>query len=52
MQKQYSHLLVIFKLVITGLPSIILVVLGTVNLQFWGALVPISLQLVLGIVAA
>ena len=31
--------------------SIILVVLGTVNLQFWGALVPISLGTFLGIVA-
>ena len=52
MQKQHSHLLVIFRLVLTGLPSIILVVLGTINLQFWGALLPISLQLVLRIVAA
>ena len=52
MQKQHSHLLVIFKLVLTGLPSIILVVLGTINLQFWGALLPISLKLVLRIVAA
>ena len=43
---------VIFKLVISGLTSIILVVLGTVNLQFWGALVPISLGTFLGIVAA
>ena len=42
---------VIFKLVISGLTSIILVVLGTVNLQFWGALVPISLGTFLGIVA-
>ena len=43
-----SHL----QLVISGLTSIILVALGTVNLQFWGALVPISLQSVLRIVAA
>ena len=32
-----SHL----QLVISGLTSIIWVVLGTVNLQFWGALAPI-----------
>ena len=32
--------------------SIILVVLGTVNLQFWGALVPVSLQSILRTVAA
>ena len=43
-----SHL----QLVTSGLTSIILVVSGTVNLQFWGALVPISLQSVLRIVAA
>ena len=44
---------VIFKLVISGLPSIILVVSGQlVNLQFRGTLVPISLQSILGIVAA
>ena len=43
-----SHL----QLVISGLTSIILVALGTVNLQFWDALVPISLQSVLRIVAA
>ena len=42
---------VIFKLVISGLPSIILVVSGQlVNLQFRGTLVPISLQSILGIV--
>ena len=40
------------QLVISGLTSIILVFLGTVNLQFRGALVPVSLQSVLGIVAA
>ena len=38
------------QLVISGLTSITLVALGTVNLQFWGALVPISLWLVLRIV--
>ena len=47
-----SALTVIFRLVIAGLTSIILVVLATVNLQFPGALVPISLRPVLGIVAA
>ena len=46
-----SAVTVIFKLVISGLTSIILVVVGTVNLQ-WGALVPISLRSVLRIVAA
>ena len=47
-----SSLTVIFKLVISGLTSIILVVLGTVDLQFQGPLVPISLRPVLRIVAA
>ena len=47
-----SSLTVIFKLIISGLTSIILVVLGTVTLQFWGALVPIYLQSILRIVAA
>ena len=47
-----SSLTVIFRLVIGGLPSSVLVALGTVNLQFQGALVPISLQSVLRIVAA
>ena len=42
----------IFELVITGLTSVIMVVLGTVNLQFWSPFIPISLQPVLGIVAA
>ena len=51
MQKQHSTFLtVIFKLVISGLTSIILVVLGTVILQ--GPFVPISLWLILRIVAA
>ena len=43
-----SHL----PLVISGLTSILLAVLGTLNLHFQGALVPISLQSILGIVAA
>ena len=51
MQKQHSTFLtVIFKLVISGLTNIILVVLGTVILQ--GPFVPISLWLILRIVAA
>ena len=41
-----------FKLVISGLTSIILIVLGTVNLQFQGPCVPISLKPLLRIVAA
>ena len=53
MQTKYSQALtVIFKLVIGGLTSIILVVLGTVNLQFQGCLVCISLRPVLITVAA
>ena len=40
------------KLVITGLTSIIFVILDTVNLQFQGCFVPISLRPVLEIVAA
>ena len=35
---------VIFKLLISGLSSIDLIVLGTVNLQFQGPFVPISFQ--------
>ena len=46
-----SSLTVIFKLVISGLTSIILIVLGTSNLQFQGPFVPISLWSVLRIVA-
>ena len=42
----------ILKLIICGLISIILVVLGTVNLQFQGSIFPISLWLLLRIVAA
>ena len=52
MQKQAdisdSHL----PLLISGLSSITLVVLGTVNLQFQGPFVLISLCPILGIVAA
>ena len=51
-RKQNSFLTVIFKLIIGGLTSVILVVLGTVNLQFQGLFVPISLRPVLKIVAA
>ena len=51
MQKQQSSVTVTFKLVVTGRTSIILVVLGTVNLQFQGPFVPISLRPVLRIVA-
>ena len=47
-----SSLTVIFTLVVSGLTSITLVVLGSVNLQFRGALVPISLRPILGTVAA
>ena len=43
---------VVFKLVISGLTSIILMVLGTVNLQFQGPFAPISSWPVLRIVAA
>ena len=47
-----SALTVILKLVIGSLASVILIVLGTVNLQFQGRFVPISLRPVLRIVAA
>ena len=47
-----SALIVIFKLVIGGLTSAILIVLGTVNLQFQGPSVAISLRPVPGTVAA
>ena len=47
-----SSLRVIFKLVISGLTSIILIVLGTVNLQFQRPFVHISVQAILKIVAA
>ena len=52
MQKQQSALTVIFKLVLSGLTSVILIVLSTINLQFQGQLVAISLRPVLRIVAA
>ena len=52
MQKQQSSMTVIFKLVISGLTSVILIVLGTINLQFQGPFVPISLWPVLGTAAA
>ena len=47
-----SSLTVILKLIISGLTSVILFVSGTVNLQFQGPFVPISLWSVLRIVAA
>jgi len=43
---------VIFKLVICGLTSIIMVVSRTINLQFQGLFVPISLRPILRILAA
>ena len=46
-----STLTLIFALVSSGLASIILIVLGTVNFQFQGPFVPISLWSVLRIVA-
>ena len=53
MRKQCRQLqTVIWKLVIGGLTSVILVILGTVNLQFQGRFVLISLKLILGTVAA
>ena len=51
-QKQQPALTVIFGMVISGLTSTILVVLGTVNLQFQDPFVSISLRPVLGIAAA
>ena len=47
-----SSLTVIFKLVIGGLTSVILIVLGTVSLYFQGPFVHISLKPILGIMAA
>ena len=47
-----STLTLIFTLVSSGLASIILIVLGTVNLQFQGQVVSNSLRPVLGTVAA
>ena len=51
MQKQQSSVTVICKLVVTGQTSIVLVVLGAVNLQFQGPFVPIPLRPILRIVA-
>ena len=45
-------LTVVLKLVICGLISVVLIVLGTVNLQFQGLFVPLSLRPVLETVAA
>ena len=47
-----SALTVIFRLVFGGLTGVILLVLGTLNLQFRGPFVPVSLRPVLEIVAA
>ena len=47
MQNQQSALTVIFKLVISGLTSVMLVVLGTVNLLLQDQFVSISLRPVL-----
>ena len=47
-----SALTVIYKLVVGGLTSVILIVSGTVNLQSQGPSVPISLRPGLGIVVA
>ena len=47
-----SALTVILKLVIGGLSSVILIVLGTVSVQFQGQFVSISLRQILRIVAA
>ena len=44
----HSHL----QLAFSGLTSIVLVVLGTVNFHFQDALIPVSLQSILGTVAA
>ena len=51
-ETEQSFLTVIFKLIIGGLTCVILVVLGTVNLQFQGLFVPISLRPVIKLVAA
>ena len=47
-----SALPVTLKLVIGGMTRVILIVSSTVNFQFWGQFVPISLRPVLRIVAA
>ena len=46
-----SALTIILKLAIGGLISVMLIVLGTVSLQFQGCIVSISLRLILRIVA-
>ena len=51
MQKK-SSLTIVFILVISGLTSVVLVVLGTVNLQYQGQFLSISLRPNLRIVAA
>ena len=52
MQKQHSQLTVILQWIICGLTSVIVIVSSTVNLQFHGRFVSISLRSVLRIVAA
>ena len=47
-----SSLTIMFKLVISGQTNIILVVLGAVNLQFWGPFSPVSLQSILARIVA
>ena len=47
-----SALTIILKLVISGLTSVMMIVLSIVNLQFRGLCVSISLRLVLRIMAA
>ena len=47
-----SALTVILRLVICGLTSVIVIVLSTADLQFWGQFVPVSLRPVLRAVAA
>jgi len=51
MQKK-SSLTIVFILVISGLTSVVLVVLGTVNLQYQGQFLSISLRPNFRIVAA
>ena len=47
-----SALTVVLKLVISGLTSVILIVLSTVSLQFQGQFVPVSLRPILRAVAS
>ena len=51
-ERAQSALTVILRLVICGLTSVIVIVLSTANLQFWGQCVPTSLRPVLRTVAA